>query len=418
MGAFFLIAGALAFLAAAVFLRLRTAWLCLPLFIALCWFLPSGFIIHSFPPPQDPATEIVYAHRPMPDFFAFTFMFLCMVLAIIWRTVALASITLGNKQPRRWSHRFLQGILCLFSAGVFCIFALIFTSITNKYLLNVGGTDGTVFPRAGYWFYFLCTSLICTVLAVYIRRKKYVLSVAIAPATLVLAITAGGAIASHTDILRRAESLADGKPYCMTLGNSHKAPHPFAFAEIFDIVSLMQSSWPRGEITKVFQGGSLDYTETSLTPQGLHVIPPAAIRVMPCKPEAHYALLPWPRPPLETFEVHAPQAIYKIPAAAARIEYRSVNHSVQDPDVSIALETETHFVKITAHDIRADKPASDTPQFKELYADRDSMTFHHAPFGYEVLIKKSDRANAAAIQQQLIEQVESWRVDDTAALPE
>src|SRR6218665_569343 len=182
MGALFLIASAFAFLAAAVFLRLRFAWLCLPLWLALYWYLPRGFIMDAFSPPrQMEKTEIILAHRPNPGFLAFYFIFSCAVLGIFWRTVCYASTSLGTL-PRKWSHRFLRTIICIFFAGIFTAAALFFTSMTNRLLLNAGVTNGAVFPLVGYLFYFACTAVVCVAVIRHLRGKNYALMATTLPA--------------------------------------------------------------------------------------------------------------------------------------------------------------------------------------------------------------------------------------------
>lgn len=416
MGAFFLIASAFVFLAAALFLRLRTAWLCLPLWLALCWYLPSGSILHSLVPPEDTGTEIVVTRRPMPSFFAFSFMFMCVVVVIIWRTAALANFSLRDQQPRRWSHRFLQAVLCLICCGALCLFALAFTSMTNQYLLTAAGTDGTVFPRAGYLFYFVCTGIVCAAVIRQMRAKNHALAATAFPAALILVICSASAILSHTDITARAEKIAAGKPYCLTMGMGSKAPYPFAFAEMPDILSLMHSGWPPGPVARLVekQDGGGD-TEIAIMRDGHHPLPKTAVRVISCIPEAHYALKPWPRPPVDTIDVYTAQAQYKIPATVASVKYPFENGMGKQPLASIILRTPEHSFTITVPAADAKTAANEVVQFSDAYSAHETMTFHHAPFDYEMTIKKADRENATAIQQRLIKQVESWRVDDAPA---
>lgn len=449
MGAFILISGAIAFLAAAVFMRLRWVFV-LALTAANFYFLtPDNFFIDILAPRPKPAANgnIIIAAAPPTALWLF---YSCIGL-FITTAIARGLIQLSGYTRQKLSHKpviggVAQSLQALLSAGFGFAASMIFCSFFGPMITRA---EWNAFPA---WPAYIGFGLLTAFSFIHAAKnlKKDNRNIAAAAFSGISALVLAGhfsiALLTHAAVLLQAETLARGKPYCLVMPTTEKTPPAFAFADWPNF--LMGSSCNIGgraasAVMHLDNGTGAPSVIELYTNKSAEYM--SSIKAVSCTPERFSSLRLFPKRAPETLRVHTPEGIYTFPASMAEVTWRNLtpersfryeptvsietpqrdfhlSRPVSDAETEFAVRSRPLFMLRDAQEASpqqtmpaARKPDIENPVIKcnNVFSrgKKCRMRFYEAPFDYHIELDENEQETAQEIGRSIIQRVQSARTN-------
>lgn len=456
MGAFFLISCAIAFLGAAVFLRLRWATLLIPSAIAVYLLTPDGFFTNTLAPTSAPTANgnVIVVAGPTPALWLFASCIGSAFIALIVRSAArLSGYIHQKKASRRYTATACQSSLAVlmvvfgFAASIaFCTFlgAVMARSELNHF------PNGLAYILLG-----LLTAL------AFIQTKRNLKNegrnIAMASFCGVSALVVGThlliALLSHVYVVIQAQIVAGGKPYCLVMPDTEKPPRSLAFAEWPNFLSGsgcdMGARTARAVMHTEDDAGKPVVFELYRTKPVPHT---GSIKAISCTPVRLWSLHPFP-PSADTLRVYTAEGVYSFPSSAAEVRWRNLQperNFKYEPTISIKTEDRDFYLSRPLAEIDAgfeqsarnlfsqtaqqeettpvqmsrpsstpdaENPAVKCNNFIARDGKRCQIHFYAAPFEYRIGIDEGEKDTIREIAQNAVQYVDSARRVSPAKKP-